>query len=180
LAAGWRVGLVAAVAAVGILIWRAAMAIPPAPAIAVGERGLAATFLTTVIAIYAVFLSVYGTLLAPLLDRRPGRDGRISRHVASWTTIILVVTAILLGLWRVWNAVGDLYTITIGAGLGDGSQGTLNARDALEDFRWIWAPLNITIIGVAMHGFLRTRVNVTGTATAATAAAAPGTTASVA
>lgn len=158
-AVGWRTGLVVIVAGVGCLIWRAALASPAgSPAVVAGDsRGLAATFLTTVIAIYAVFLSVYGTLIGPLLDRRPDSDSPPSRRAAWWTTIILVGLAILIGLWRVWNAVGDLYILTAGAGLGDGQHGTLDAHDALEDFRWIWAPVNIAVILVAMRTFLEGR-----------------------
>lgn len=163
LAVGWRIGLVAVVAGVGCVIWCGTMT-GTAGSVALGgagdARGLAATFLTTVIAIYAVFLSVYGALIGPLLDRRPDHESASVRHAAWWTTIILVGVAILLGLWRVWNAVGDLYILTVGAGLGDGRHGTLDAHDALEDFRWIWAPVNVAVIVVAMRAFLEGRTSV--------------------
>lgn len=165
-AVGWRIGLVVMVAGAGCWIWHATLAgtagsTAGSVVVVAGDvRGLAATFLTTVIAIYAVFLSVYGALIGPLLDRRPDHESPPARHAAWWTTIILVGLAILLGLWRVWNAVGDLYILTVGAGLGDGHHGTLDAHDALEDFRWIWAPVNVAVIVVAMRAFLEGRTTV--------------------
>jgi hypothetical protein len=106
----------------------------------------ATTFISTLIAIYAVFLSVYGVFL-PLLLGPGNRRDRWQRLV-----IALVVVAVGADLWRIWNSFGDLY-LTTERNLSSG-----RVDDAGYEFTHVWFVVNLVAILAASSALAFRRV----------------------
>jgi uncharacterized membrane protein len=63
-------------------------------------------FISTLIVIYTVFISVHGALLAQVTDAKRKREPW------EWLILVLMLLAVGVNLWRIQNSVGDLYATT--------------------------------------------------------------------
>jgi hypothetical protein len=73
---------------------------------ATGDSPDATIFISTLIVLYTVFLTVYGAVLPQLTDRKKGRDRWI------WLMVGVTLGAVAFDLYRVENSLGDLYAAT--------------------------------------------------------------------
>lgn len=103
-------------------------------------------FISTLILIYTVFISVYGLLL-PTLTRelhseseRSGRKSESSRRPWRWLAQVLIVIAVFVDLWRMENSLNDLYDATIKCLTTGG------LADAHVEFIAVWFPANVVVI----------------------------------
>jgi hypothetical protein len=113
----------------------------------------ATTFISTLVALYAVFLSVYGVLLPLLLDREQRQD--------RWQRLafVLIVLAVIADLYRIENSLGDLYQTT-GRHLSSG-----RVDDAGYEFTHVWFVVNLAaILGAVIALALRRRAKGKGDA----------------
>lgn len=65
----------------------------------------ATAFISALILTYTVFIAIYGALLPLILATRRG-DWKL-------LSVVLIVTAVGVNLWRVQNSIGDLYQTTL-------------------------------------------------------------------
>lgn len=101
-----------------------------------GKQPDATVFISTLILIYTVFMTVYGALLPIVVAKK--------REAWEWLALTLMLAAILLNLYRIVNSLGDLYTTTMGQ-LTPGK-----IHDASYEFIHYYFSINIVVIAVAL------------------------------
>ena len=95
----------------------------------------ATVFISTLILIYTVFLTVYGVILPQLLEKK--------RRLWIWLMFSGIVIAVMVDSYRILNSVGDLYLTTID---------TFSAKqvdDASNEFVW-WFIGNVCVVAVLL------------------------------
>jgi uncharacterized membrane protein YqjE len=95
-------------------------------------------FVSTLILIYTVFVTVLGTLLAQAADPKKSR-GFLER-----LTLVLMFLAVAVNLWRIQNSVGDLYETTLRRLPAD------RVDDVAYEFLHYYFPSNVVVIGIAL------------------------------
>jgi hypothetical protein len=103
-----------------------------------GHNRDATAFISILIVIYTVFLTVYGTILPQLVDPKQARGQWI------WFMIVLTVLAVGVDLWRVQNSLGDLFKTT-NRTLTPGQ-----LDDASFEFVRYWFYGNVVVIGLLL------------------------------
>jgi hypothetical protein len=97
----------------------------------------ATVFISTLILIYTVFVTVLGALLAQAADKR-------SRGFLERLILVLMFLAVAVNLWRIQNSVGDLYETTLGNLPAD------KVDDAAYEFIHYYFYSNVVVIGIAL------------------------------
>ena len=95
----------------------------------------ATTFISTLIVIYTVFLTVYGAILPQLVDTERKRG-----HPWYWFMALLTLVAVGVDLYRIINSLDDLYRTTNLALTPD------KIDDASYEFSRYWFLLNVVVL----------------------------------
>jgi hypothetical protein len=98
----------------------------------------ATVFISTLILIYTVFVTVLGTLLAQVADAKR------SRGFLEWLILGLLLIAVVVNLWRIQNSVGDLYETTLRRLPAD------RVDDAAYEFLHYYFSSNVVVIALAL------------------------------
>lgn len=98
----------------------------------------ATVFISTLIVIYTVFISVHGALLAQVTDAKR------TRGPWEWLILVLMLLAVGVNLWRIQNSLGDLYATTLLRLPAD------KVDDAGYEFVHYYFYSNVVVIGLAL------------------------------
>ena len=106
---------------------------------ATGKPTDATVFISTLIIIYTVFLTICGAILPQMIDTEDKR-----RHPWVWFMTVLLLGVMVVDLIRIRNSLGDLYATT------NRALTPAEAEDAMREFEYYWFYLNVIVIGLLL------------------------------